>query len=392
MKFNSILNRYLFKEMIPPFLISLSFLTFIFLMTRILKIADMIVNYSISPLTIALMLIYSMPFFLMYVIPMSTMLAVLLTFLRLSSDNEIIALKTGGVSLYGMLPPVLGFCLTSWVLSVLITVYGLPWGLTAFKKLVYQVVVSHADIGLKERTFNDSFEGVMLYVNKIDKRRNELIDVFIEEQVEKNIATTIVAPRGKLSNDPENMIFQLRLHNGSINQVDLENRTANSIAFETYDLNLDLEQSVTDFKQQSKHRREMTLGELRRYLKSASLDDSKYYPTLLEFHKRIALPFACFALGFLAMPLGIYSRTAKRSFGILLGLGFFLLYYLLASAANVFAETGYYPPLIGMWVPNIVLAGTAAYLIRKAAAERPLQIDFLTRIFYRFRSRCTCQM
>jgi len=113
MKINSIVNRYLFKEMIPPFVITMVFFTFLFLMAKILLITNLVVNYNISLPKVILLLIYFVPYFLVFVVPMSVMMAVILTFLRLSSDNEIIALKTGGVSLYGLLPPVLIF----WMLQ-----------------------------------------------------------------------------------------------------------------------------------------------------------------------------------------------------------------------------------------------------------------------------------
>jgi len=88
MKINSIINRYLFAEMIGPFVINLVFFTFIFLMAEMLKITDLIVNYGVGIFTILIMLVYSTPYFLVYVIPMSIMMAVLLTFMRLSGDKR----------------------------------------------------------------------------------------------------------------------------------------------------------------------------------------------------------------------------------------------------------------------------------------------------------------
>ena len=126
MKINSIIDRYLFKELFPPFLINLGFFTFVFLMAEMLKITDLIVNYSVGLLVILQILLYSIPYFLMYVTPMSTMMAVLLTFLRVSSDNEIIALKTGGVSLYRLLPPVFLFCLVGCLLTYFMAVRHTP--------------------------------------------------------------------------------------------------------------------------------------------------------------------------------------------------------------------------------------------------------------------------
>lgn len=363
--------------MIPPFVINLVFFTFIFLMTRILDITNLIVNYSVSIATIILMLVYTVPYFLVFVIPLSIMMSILLTFLRLSNDNEIIALKTGGVSIYKLLPPVFLFCLLGCLLTGFMTIYGLPWGRLFFKELTIKVVSSNVDLGLKERTFNDGFKGVMLYVSKIDLKKKVLIDVFIEDQRSKSIVSTVVAPRGVIFSDPDKFAFQMRLYNGIINQVDLGNRTVNSINFDTYDLSLDLKKAAAVAKGGPKGKKEMSLAELRQSLKSAARKDAQYYSILIEFHKKFSIPFACFALGLLAIPLGLLSSSAKKSFGLGLGLISVLLYYLLLSAGKVFGEAGVYPPIIGMWVPNIVMGGIGMFLLVKVAEEQPLKVRFL---------------
>ena len=94
-----IIHRYIFKELVPPLLVNLLFLTAIFLMTRMLQVTKLIVNYNVSLASIALILVYSIPHFLVFVLPMSVMLAILLTLMRMSSENEIIALKSSGVSI-----------------------------------------------------------------------------------------------------------------------------------------------------------------------------------------------------------------------------------------------------------------------------------------------------
>ncbi|MFC1488650.1 LPS export ABC transporter permease LptF [Thermodesulfobacteriota bacterium] len=383
MKLNSIVNRYLFREMIPPFVVTLVFFTFIFLMAKILDITNFIVNYRISMTTVFLMLIYSVPYFLEFVIPMSVMMAVLLTFLRLSNDNEIVALKAGGMSLYGLLPPVLIFCLIGCLLTGYMAIYGLPWGRLSLKELAFNVASSNLNIGLKERTFNDSFKDVMLYINKVDLKNNELIDIFIEDQRNKKLVSTIVAPRGELLKNPDKLAYRLRLFNGSINQVDQDSRAVNSISFDTYDVSLDLKKVISSTGKGPKDEKEMNLSELRMYLNDAQKKDAQYYVTLIEFHKKFSIPFACLALGLLAVPLGVQTRSAKRSTGLGLGLIFFLFYYLLLSAGFVFGEAGIYPPAIGMWVPNLVLGGMGVFLIVKTANEHPLKVDFLSGLIRR---------
>ena len=387
MKINSIIYRYLFKEMIPPFAINIIFFTFVFLMAEMLKITNMVINYRVDLFTVLKMFVYSTPFFLTFVIPMSIMMTVLLTFLRLSGDNEIVALKTGGMSIYGLLPPVGLFCLIGCLLTFIMTAYGMPWGKLSVKELLYRVVSSNLEIGLKDRTFNDSFKDVMLYVNKINPKNKELKDIFIEDKRTQNIVSTVVAPKGKLFSEPHKHIYNLLLYNGVIFQVDLKNRLANSIDFETYEVRLDIEKTALTLKRRKKHRMEMSLAELRQYLKKSTIRDAHYYNTLMELYKKFSIPIACFALGFLAVPLGIRSRFAKRSFSLVISLIFILIYYLLLSAGLVFGETGAYPPVIGMWVPNIVVGGLGLFLLVKTANESQLRINSITNLIKLIKSK-----
>ncbi len=388
MKINTTINRYIFVELIPPFLVNLVFFSFIFLMTQILEITNLVVNYRISPWSVILMLFYTLPFFLQFIIPLSVMMAVLLTFLRLSKDNEIVAMKSGGISLYGLVPPVLLFCLSAGIVTAFMSLYGLPKGRLAFKDLAIKVVASNLDIGLKERTFNDRFDGITIYVNKMDIRTKTLIDVFIEDQRSEEITYTMIAPKAKLVSDPENFIFRLKLFNGTINQVDLKRRSANTIYFDSYEMSLNLKQKVAQHRAKGpKDEEEMTLFELREYVKTSKKKDDKFFLALMEFHKKFSIPSACIALGILALPLGIQSKTTNRFFGIGLGLVFFLMYYILLSAGWVFGEAGIYPPLIGMWVPNVVMGSIGIYMLIRTARERPTKLELILKIYHRIRSR-----
>jgi len=368
-----------------PFVINLVFFTFVFLMTKILDITNLIVNYKISMFSVLFILLYSVPRFLSFVIPMSVMMAVLLTFIRLSNDKELVALKAGGVSLYGLMPPVLVFCVIGVVLSCLITVYGIPWGTVSMKELTLQVAASHADAGLKERTFNDSFKDVMLYINKIDLKKKILKDVFIEDKRSQNIVSTVMAPKGRMFAEPDKLVFHLKLYQGTINQVNLENRSAHSINFDSYDVNLDVKKTLTASKDGPKDEDEMSFGDLKRYLKTFSQQNEQYYTALIELHKKFSIPFACLALGILAVPLGIQSESAKRSTGLGLGMVFFLIYYIMLSAGSVLGETGVYPPMVGMWVPNIFLGGLGLFLLIRTANDRSIKImsfiNFFKKIF-----------
>ncbi len=375
MNFNTLINRYIFRELFPPFVVTLAIFSFILLLTRILEITNMVVNYKIGLITVFSLIVYTMPFFLIYVIPMSVMIATLLTFMRLAGDNEIIALKSGGVSLYDLLPPVFTFCLIAALLTGFMAIHALPWGMLSFKRLAADVITSNIDLGLKERTFYDKFKNVVLYVNRIDVKNRNLIDVFIVDNRNPKTSVTIVSPKGEIYTAKDDSTVLLRLSKGTINQVDLEKRRTNTIRFEKYSLNLDLKQFKDAGKKGEKDETEMSLTELIRYIENKKEKDSDYYVALLEYHRKFSMPFACFPLALLGIPLGIQVRSSRKSYGLVLGMTFFLFYYILLTGGLVWGESGSYPPLIGMWVPNIVMGGIGIFFLKKNQEDREVQFD-----------------
>jgi lipopolysaccharide export system permease protein len=373
MKLNSVIYRYIFKELIPPFTMNLVFFMFVFLMRQILEITHVIVNYQVGVLAFFLMLAYSMPYFLAYIIPMSVMMSVLLTFLKLSSDNEIVALKAGGISLYHLLPPVIAFSVLSGILAAGMSIYGIPWGQQAYKEMALQVVQSNFNVGLKERQFIDSFDGVMFYVNKIDLQNNALTDIYIEDQRNEALASTIVAPKGVIFSGEDKYSFILSLYKGTINQVDVKNRAVYATKFDTYDLRLDLKDAMKNVNQREKKEKEMRFSELTEYLETGDKQSKKYLNVKMEIHKKFSIPFACIVLGILAVPLGVAAPSSRKTAGLGIGLIAFLFYYLLLSAGLVFGEAGHIPPGIAMWTPNVIIGGLGIFFLVRTAVDRPLE-------------------
>ena len=382
MKINSITTRSILKEMFTPFGLNMVFFTFLFLMTKILDITNWIVNYNISIFVILEIIFFTIPYFLMFIIPMSVMLAIMLTFLRMSGDNEIVALKSCGLSIHRLIPPVFLFSFLGFGLTLFMTLVGIPWGTAATEELALKVAASNINIGLKERTFNDSFKNVMLYVNSIDLKSKRLVDVFIEDKRQPDVVSTVIAPEGKIFSESGKYVFQLRLFNGAIHQTNLKDRSANSIQFSTYNIQLDLSQELRSNEDREKSREEMSIRELRQYIENSPEQDTGYYKAKMVLHRRFAIPVACFALGLLAFPLGIQSKTSKRSFGLILGLFFFFFYYLLLTAGYTFGETGVYPPVIGMWLPDVVIGGIGIYFFIQTLREKTLKVNLAAQYIY----------
>jgi lipopolysaccharide export system permease protein len=373
--------------MLGPFSINMLVFTFLFLMTQMVDITNWIVNYDLDLLDVLAIIFFTLPWFLMFIIPMSTMLAILLTFLRLSSDNEIVALKSCGISIYRLLPPVLLFAAFGCFLTGFITLYAVPQSRAYMQEMALRLAASNVDIGLKERTFNNAFKKVMLYVSEIDTQNKKLIDVFIEDKRQADVVSTVVAPEGKLFSEPEKFIFHLVLSNGTIHQTNLRERSASSIEFDTYKLSLDFSKEMGNLEDREKHREEMSIAELRRYVKESPEKDEDYYKARIVLQRRFAIPVACLTMGLLAFPLGIQSKTSKRSFGLILCLFFFLLYYLLLTAGYAFGEDGTLAPEIGMWLPNCTILSLGMFFLIQTGRERSLKMEIIARIVQRFFAR-----
>ncbi len=389
MKTVNIINRYIFKELISPFAISLFFLTFVFLMTRIPDITNMVVNYNADISSIGLMIIYTLPRFLEFTIPMSVMISVLLTFMRMSGENEIVALKGAGISLYKFLPPVLVFCFLSVFLTMCITVFGVSWGKLSIKKKTIKLARTSIDSALQARQFNSNIKDIMIYVGHVDIKTKELKNVFIEDRRSKGVVSISIAPKGKVIQLANENIYTIRLYNGIINMVNIKDNSVSHLGFSDYDINIDLVTLNQTNRKISKSLDEKSLIELARFIGAGIKDKALLNEALMELHEKFAIPFACLSLGILAFPLGIQSASMRKSSGFTLGISFFILYYLLLALGWSAGENGDYPPVIGMWLPNVIMGIIGVFFLIKNAKEEPVRapkfihtIVFATQTFF----------
>jgi lipopolysaccharide export system permease protein len=368
------LYRYLMKELFPSFLLGVVGFTFILLTGRILQLTELFVNKGI-PLGFILKLLYFLlPSFLVLTIPMATLLSALLTFNRLSSDNEITALKASGVSLYQMTPPVLLLALSTTLATTFLSLYSLPRANQASRSLLYEMASSRAHAGVRERVFNDEFEGLVLYVERVTPRTFQWENVFISDSRNAAETHTIIARQGMVLSDPHLFIVTLRLKNGAIHKLGDQPNSYEKIDFNTYDLRLDLKTGLKEQKSAEKHPADMSLSELTGAVQALRSKKADFKPQMIKIHEKFSIPFACLVFGIIGIPLGLQSRTSRagKSIGFAWSIGVLLIYYLLTNAGTSLAERGVILLEVGMWAANAIFLGFGIYLLIKAANESPV--------------------
>ena len=357
-----IIHIYILKEMLPNFLTSLVVFTFIVLAGRILQLTEWMVNHGVSLSQVALITLFTLPYVLFFTLPMAVLLASVVAFSRFNEDNEIIALKSSGISLYQLFPPVVTFSVVSYIFASLIAIYALPGGNHSMARVLFEVAQSNTSIGVKQGIFNDTIPNIVLYANHISPQDQLMEGVFIFDERDPSMSNTIIARKGRINSNSKQMSLSLHLIDGSSLMVDKDLDSSRMLRFKSYDLKIELEDIIKKFSSRMKGKKEMSLSELSRCLKKAKKGTVKHNVLAQELHRKFSIPFACLLLGVIGLPLGLMIKAKAKAWGIALSIAIFMVYYILLSAADSLGETGTINPVLAMWIPNMVL-GAATFIL-----------------------------
>ncbi|MDY0188374.1 MAG: LPS export ABC transporter permease LptF [Syntrophus sp. (in: bacteria)] len=383
-----IIDRYLIIEVLQPFGIVLFVMTFVLLMGKILQLMDLMINKGVGLIAIVQLILFLLPSFFVFTIPIALLISILIALGRISSDSEFTVLKASGVSLYRLTPPILLIAFAALLLTAFSTFFLAPYSNMATKNLLYSVARSKAGIGIKEKVFMADFKGILLYADTISDRGFSMEGVLVSDQRTDEEQAIIIAKNAFLISDPKSMDVTLRLENGSTYSVSKDKKNFRKMDFRYYDINLDLSSALSEArKERSKSTKEMTPQELILNIKNSRQVDKNYREYVLELNKKFTIPFSCLMFGILAIPLGIKSRhRSVKARGFTLGLMTVLLYYLLQLGCDALVTAGKWPPLLGSWMPTLLFFIVALYLYFAAAAERQIEWMSLSTL-YKFLNR-----
>ena len=190
------IHRYIAREITIPALLGLLVFTFVLILGRLLKLAELVINQGVPLGQITTLFAYLMPTFLVITIPLGFLLGVLLGFTRLSTDNEITAFKSTGVSLYRLLRPVLFCALAASMLTALATLVIAPACKQLFRSQVFEIALSQASIKLQPRTFNTDFDGLAIYANGVDEQSGTMQGILIADEHQRGADHSRFEPDG----------------------------------------------------------------------------------------------------------------------------------------------------------------------------------------------------
>jgi lipopolysaccharide export system permease protein len=371
--------RYIFHEIWPAFLASLAVFIFIVLAGRMLQLLEWIINYGASPLDVLVIVFSLLPGAILFALPATILMAVLLAYLRLSGDNEIVAMKTSGFSFYQMLPPAVFVAFIALVVAALISFVAAPRGVRTFKQFLFDLASSRADIGIKERVFSEPFRGITFYVNSFSSKDRKMEDIFLVDRRDPAMTNTVLAKSGGILVHPKSRVVIVHFEDGSLFTIDKKMESARTVRFSTYRLTIDVNDLMASASSRAKGSDEMGLQELLQSLKGNPTGGTNYNEIAVELMERFSIPLAVFLMGLIGVPLGAQIKSGGRLVGVVVSLLIFLLYYVSLVGMKHIAETGKFSPLIAPWIPVLLLAGICGFLMRRASRDE--SINLLDRIF-----------
>ena len=377
-----IIDRYILREIIPPFMLGLLVFTFLLMIPPIMEVAEELIAKGVDSVTIMRLMVTLIPQGLGLTIPIALLLGVLMGLGRLSSDRESVAIQACGVSLYRMLYPVVLLAVLASLATAYILIVALPDANQAYREITFRVLANRAEGEVKPRVFDEYFPRVVLYVREVSTSGGGWSEVFLADLRDSNQPDVYVAERGQILLDREARRVEIVLTGGTGHVVDPSQPDTYEVHdFEEMVLQVDAD-SVFPRSGPQRGMRELPIAQLREEAdRMANAGVSPHRP-IMEIHRKFSIPVACLIFALIGLALGVTSRKDGKLASFALGIGVVFAYYVLMyGGGEAMAKAAVVSPHLAMWIPNIVLGvfGVALLVWRSSSVERRITIPFLTR-------------
>jgi LPS export ABC transporter permease LptF/LPS export ABC transporter permease LptG len=364
-----LIDRYILREVVPPFLVGLLLVTFVLLMNQVLLLADLFIDKGV-PWPQALRLLgLLVPSILVFALPMAILMGALGGLARLTADSEIVALRAAGVGPRRLSRPLSVFGLCGFLLTLPLALVLAPRANDAWVRSMADSVLARVRLKIEPLEFNETLPGTVLFVRSVGPEE-AWGDVFAYMGQDPSRPRIVLAKAGTVRLFPEQRRAVLDLRDGRIYAGPLDAPGEDTVtAFARLEEEIDLAGLFPSIAN-AKRVREKDIGELIRDLRALEASRPPGGPEprqalahRIEIHKKLALPAACLVLALLGLPLGIMAGRAGRTGGFTLGLGIILVYYALLTMGEKAAMDGRLSAALAMWGPDIILAVATVFLL-----------------------------
>jgi len=359
-----IIRRYLVREILPPTLISLLIFTFVMVMDVIFDIAELALKRNLGIGLVSKLFFLNLPHIIVLTIPMSVLLGIIVAYSRLSADSEIVAFRSAGISLQRLLGPTMAFAAMAFVVTLYLMVFFLPWGNKTLLRLEEEIFSLAMSSTVEPRTFYEEFSNKVIYFNDYTENGRDWAGVLLAESSVKEGRKVINSQEAQLRYDKVTDRLWLTLFDGTINLSNA--KEPDKYEFSQFNEMRVLLKDGLVRENRLKTRRDQvhdpklrakTTGELlaiARQSRDPSLK-ARYNLAWINIHKKFSIPFSCLVLAVIGISLGISNSRGGKSSGFAMAIGVIVIYWIMIDTGEAMSIQGKLPPLLGMWLPNLLL-------------------------------------
>ncbi len=378
-----ILDRYVCRQVLFSSLFAVGVLSVVLVLGQVFKqLLELLINHN-APLDLVLTFIsYIVPFSLTFTIPWGFLTAILLVFGKMSAENELIALRSSGVSIPRISFSVFALAFIFAGICLWINVDVAPRANLKMKDTLVQIATNNPLAMFSSDRVITEFPNRKIYVEHNDGP--ELRNIVVYEMDEESFPIRVIfARRGVLKSDPENSQLLLNLFDAQYEERNAEDPTnlmkislGNTAKETTFPISLQAlyekskkkkglsTMAVAELQDRIRHEQARTVSKADKKQRDAQLSAAK-----TEVSKRFSVSLASLAFALIGVPLAITAHRKETSAGFLLSLVIAFVYFMFILVADAVKENPKAHPELLVWLPNALFIGLGLWLFYRLSRK-----------------------
>ena len=359
-----ILDKYILKEFMGPFLFGVCAFTSVFVGTGTLyRIATMINEYGASAWAAVRVFILALPSIVVLTFPMSVLLGALMAFGRMSSSSEMIVMRAGGQNFMRLAMPIFVTAVFISLGTTAFNEYVVPKANSAYNAIIDNEVRHNAAPQTQDHIVIKNVDGEsissLMYARKFDGETKELHTVTLEEF--ENDELKRVENAEKAVWNGSKWIMQ----DGIIYDLSVGGEVERTLRFTSQVM--PITQDPKGISKAQRKPEEMTIRELREQIKLLDANSVNTNKMKVELYNRFALPLASLVCAIVGAPLGMQKQRGSSSIGFGISVIVIFIYYSILTLGNALGNSGSLSPAIGAFLPDIICGIAGIILVYRAS-------------------------
>jgi LPS export ABC transporter permease LptF len=366
-----LIDRFVSRELLVNVLFAIFVLSLVLVIGNIFrKLLPLLVNHDVPAEYLVTFIAYVLPFSLIFTIPWGLLTAILLVFGRLSADNELVALRSNGVSVTRVCVPLAFIATLATSICLWLNVQVAPAAQERLRSTIFDLATRDPMALFGSDQVIDQFPGRKIYVGKKEGNRLENITVFEMDDKAMPMKVTF-AKTGKLEADLANKRILMHLYHARYQQRDAADpfdlrkiHDGINMAEGTLPISLD---ELYDKEKKRPSRSALSIEQLLDQVKRG--DKRERSASRTEINKRFSFPFSCMAFALIGVPLGVTAHRRETSIGFLMSLIVAVVYFLFIIFADTLRGSPKLHPELLVWFPNVLFLALGAWMFRRLSKQ-----------------------